>query len=128
MTSSFSTITPLNTATVSKAPAYSKTQTQAQPQASSPMTSSGEPKKKNSHWFIKTLATAVVVVGGLAAARKWCPGVKDVAADSLKNGLQEGATIKGKISHYVAKAGQAIIDAGAKSWNWVASKFGGTKA
>lgn len=106
MSSEFSRIMPLNTATISKTPAYANNaqvqpQTAAQPAASSPMDAYGYPQKKKSHWFLKTLA-AVVVLGGTAAVlRKKVDVFKNF---DLASPLKEGANFTEKAKYYGTKA------------------------
>ena len=108
MSTSFSTITPMNPATISRKPTYAINNNQTQPAASSPMNApAGQPTKKNSHWFLKTLAAVVVVATAVGLGRKYLPKVFDPAAQLAGN---ENIWQKGL--HYaklgVAKAGEFV--------------------
>lgn len=131
MSSSFSTITPLNPATISRMPSYatnSQTQTQ-QPAASNPINDYGAPKKK-SHWFRNTIIGLVVLAGATAILRGKVDVFKnfDKAAD-----LAADAKFLDKAAHYgkkgVAVAGDFLIEKGAAVWNFIKelpSKFKGS--
>ena len=117
--SDFSVITPLNTATISRSPSYSKgPQVQAAPDAlaSTPVDAYGYPQqKKKSHWFLKTLA-AVAVLGTTAAIlRKKVDVFKnfDLAGAKLadKASLTEKAKFYGtKVVSYVGEKVNQGVD------------------
>ena len=116
MTVSFSTLTPMSQATISKAPTYSKTQAQT-PIASTSI----EPKesKKSSHWFLKTLATVAVLTAGVALLR----GKVDVFKNFDKTlPLADGAKFLDKAKYYGQKAiavvGDFVIDNAQKAFAW----------
>ena len=98
MSVNFSTIQPMSQATISKAPAYSKTA--AQPAASSPINYQA-PKQKKSRWFLKTLIAAAAVLGGAVLLRGKVSVFKDfdVAAK-----LADDAKFLDKLKHYGKKA------------------------
>lgn len=129
MSSSFSTITPLNTSTISKMPAYaSNNQPQAQqPAASNPLDAYSAPKKK-SHWFLKTIATLAVLTAAVGLGRKFLPNVFDSAATVAKD-----ANIFKKGLEYtklgIAKAGDFVNKYAEMAYKWVLeipAKFKGT--
>lgn len=108
MSTSFSTITPMTQATVSQKPTYSINN--QQPAASTPMDApyGQQPaKKKKSHWFLKTLATVVVLAAATGLGRKYLPKTFDPAAKlaGTENIFQKGL-------HYVklgvAKTGEFV--------------------
>ncbi len=106
MSSNFSTITGLNAANISRQPTYTATSTvDAKPQASTPIVVNTDykPEKKSSHWFLKTLAAAVVIAGGLVAGRKYIPQLKEVSTEALPT-----TGFKDKALYCLAKAGEEI--------------------
>lgn len=108
MSTSFSTITPMNPATISRKPTYAMNNNQPQPAASSPMDApAGQPAKKKSHWFLKTLGTVVVLAAAVGLGRKYLPNVFDPAAKlaGTENILQKGLYYA-KLG--VAKAGEFV--------------------
>lgn len=112
----FSTIRPMEQSTISRMPAY--TANPVTPAASSPIGS--EPKKKNSHWFLKTLAAVAVIAGGAALLR----GKVDVFKNfDVKAALPSTATFVDKAKHYAMKAvavtGDFLISKGTAVCNWV---------
>ena len=122
---SFSTLGPMNPATISKMPTYTKAAAQA-PVASTSL----EPKdaKKNSHWFLKTLATVAVLTAGVALLRS--------KVDVFKNfdkalPLADGAKFLDKAKHYglkaVAVAGDFVIDNANKAIAWGKNLFNNNK-
>lgn len=121
MSSSFSTITPLNPATISRMPSYAvNSQPQAQqPAASNPINDYGAPKKK-SHWFRNTVIGLVVLAGVTAALRGKVGMFKDFdkAAELAKD-----AKFLDKAAHYgkkgVAVVGDFLIDNGKKAWEFI---------
>ena len=112
MSVNFSTITPMSQATISKKPAYTNS---AQPAASSPI--SEQPKKK-SHWFLKTLVAAAVVLGTAAALRGKVDMFKNFDKGST---LAEGAKFLDKMKHHgkkaVAVVGDFVNENALKAWN-----------
>lgn len=116
MSTSFSTITPMNPATISKKPTYA-VNNQPQPAASTPMDApAGQPDKKKSHWFLKTLATVVVLAAAVGLGRKYLPDTFNPAAKLSGN---EGFMQKGL--HYaklgIAKAGEFVNTYTGKAYN-----------
>lgn len=123
MSVNFSTITPMNPATISKAPTYTTAAASQGPAASSPMDAYQQPKKK-SHWFRNTLIAAALVVGGAALLR----GKVDMFKNFDKTaGAAQDAGILGKVAHYgkkaVAEVGDFVNKYVGIAYNWVASKF-----
>ncbi len=108
MSTSFSTITPMNPATISKKPTYA-VNSQPQPAASTPMDApyGQEPAKKKSNWFLKTLTAVVVLAAATALGRKFLPETFNPAAK-----LADNANLWQKGLHYaklgVAKTGEFI--------------------
>lgn len=121
MSSSFSTITPLTPATISRKPAYTidnPSQTQ-QPVASYTINDYDAPQKK-SH----TLRNTVIGLAVLAAATAVLRGNVDVFKNFDKTAELAGdAKILDKAAHYgkkgVAMVGDFIIENGTKALNWV---------
>lgn len=131
MSVNFSTIGQMNTSTISKPPAFSTAAPEvSQPQMPAASTrintpdSDYEPEKKKSHWLLKTIGAAVVIVGGLAAARKWCPGVKEII---LEKELAKDAKFGDKCKYYLAKAGQYITDKAKLAYESVVGIFDKSK-
>ena len=112
MSVGFSTIRPMDPATISKAPAYSKNN--QQPAASSPIDDAQQPKKKKSHWFLKTLVAAAVVVGGAALLRGKVDMFKNFNPETA---LAEGAKFADKAKYYAQKAVAAVGDFTTKYYN-----------
>ncbi len=123
MSVNFSTIQPMSQATISKAPAYSKTA--QQPVASSPMDASYQAPKKKSRWFLKTLIAAAVVLGGAALLRGKVGVFKDF--DAVKDKFGTDAKILDKAKYYGKKAVAAVGDFTTEYWNkgvnWVRNLF-----
>lgn len=121
MSVNFSTIQPMSQATISKAPAYSKTA--AQPAASSPINYQA-PKQKKSRWFLKTLIAAAAVLGGAALLRGKVGVFKDFDAAAK---LADDAKLLDKVKHYgkkaVAVVGDFTKDYAMRGYNWVKNLF-----
>ena len=122
MSTSFSTITPMNPATISKKPAYS-INNQPQPAASTPIEpQEQQPAKKKSRWVLKTLAAVVVLAAAAGLGRKYLPETFDPAAklagdeNILKKGLYYA-----KLG--VAKAGEFINTNAEKLWEGAKNLF-----
>ena len=125
--SDFSMITPLNTATISRSPSYSKgPQVQAAPDAlaSTPVDAYGYPQqKKKSHWFLKTLA-AVVVLGTTAAIlRKKVDVFKNFDLAGAK--LADNASLTDKAKFYGTKAVSYVGEKVNKGVDYVMGLFKG---
>lgn len=121
MPTNFSTITPLSTSTISKKPAFSVNN--QQPAASSPVnTFEAEPKKKNNHWFLKTLATVAVVAAAVGLGRKYLPEIFNPAAtlNGTENLLQKGLHYA-KV--YIGKAGECVNSTVSAGINFVRNLF-----
>lgn len=119
MSTSFSTITPMNPATISRMPSYAVNTPQAQPAASTPMDAQyDQPAKKKSHWFAKTIGTAVVIAAAVGLARKFLPNIFDSAATVAKdaNIFQKGYEYT-KIG--IAKAGDFVNKYAELAFNWI---------
>lgn len=120
MSMNFATITPMSTATISKKPAYS-VDTQQQPAASSPMDNGSQVPKK-SHWFIKSLATIVVLGAAAGLGAKFLPNVFNSKAV-----LATDANIFNKGLHYakvgVGHAGEFINKYAEVAYNWTKNLF-----
>lgn len=123
MSVNFSTITPMNPATISKAPTYTTAAASQEPAASNPILNHPryqEPKK--SHWFRNTLITLVAVAAATGLSRKYLPNTFNPAAtlSGTEKWWQQGL-------HYaklgVAKAGEFVNKYVGAAYNWVASKF-----
>lgn len=123
MSVNFSTIQPMSQATISKAPAYSKTA--QQPVASSPMETAGQAPKKKSRWFLKTLIAAAVVLGGSALLRGKVDAFKNFDAVADKFGAD--AKLLDKAKYYGKNVIAAIGDFTTTYWNkgygWVKNLF-----
>lgn len=129
MSVGFSTIRPMDPATISRVPSYSTTTNNA-PAASSPMDAGTAPKKK-SQWFLKTIATVAVVAAAVGLGRKYLPAVFDPAITIAKDAKWHQKAI-GYAKKYIGVAGQYIneyagkaVDYVKKGWNFVANKFKG---
>lgn len=122
MSVNFSTITPMNQATISKPPAFTTTPAAVaeQPAASTSM-DGGKPHKK-SHWFRNTLITLVVIAAATGLGRKYMPTTFDPAAKlaGTEKWYQQGL-------HYaklgVAKAGEFVNKYVGQAYTYIASKF-----
>ena len=110
MTTNFSTIAPLSASTISRAPSFVKDGAAAskaeQPVASSSVYDDGS-KKKKSHWFAKTIVAIAVVVGGLAAAKKYIPQVRDFKAPEKFSDVKG---IKEQALYVISKGGEKVIE------------------
>ncbi len=116
MSNSFSTITPMNPATISRKPTYA-VNSQPQPAASTPIDApAGQPAKKKSHWFLKTLAAVVVLAAAVGLGRKYLPNTFDPAAKlaGTENFMQKGLYYT-KLG--IAKAGEFVNTYTSKAWN-----------
>lgn len=129
MSVGFSTIRPMDPATISRAPSYSTTTNNA-PAASSPMDTGAAPKKK-SHWFLKTLAAVAVVAAAVGLGRKYLPAVFDSTATIAKDAKWHEKAL-GYAKKYIGVAGDKVIEYASKAvdyakqgWEFVASKFKG---
>ena len=125
MSVNFSTIQPMSQATISKAPAYSKTA--GQPAAANTLVGPAgtyEPKQKKSRWFLKTLIAAAVVLGGAALLRGKVGVFKDFDAAAK---LADDAKLLDKVKHYgkkaVAVVGDFTKDYAMQGYNWVKNLF-----
>lgn len=128
MSVNFSTIGQMSQATISQKPTYSTDTTGQQPAASTAMDSQGHPKPKKSHWFIKTLATIVVLGAAVGLGRKY-----GIPKFDPKAALAEGAGTMDKVKHssqkYLAVAGDFINSNVGKAWTWCKNLVGkGEKA
>ena len=119
MPTNFSTITPLNPANISRPPSFTTANTtESQPAASSPMV--GEPPaKKNSHKFLKTVGTLVVIAAALGLARKYLPNTFN---PQLNLSPDAGIVDKGLYyaKKYIGVAGEHIN-------SWTGSAINGVK-
>ena len=95
----FSTIKPLDPATISRTPTYSTTTTT--PTASSPM-DSGQTVTKKSHWFRNTVISLAVIATAVALGQRFLPAIFDKTAT-----LATDAKLFDKGLYY-AKKGVAI--------------------
>ena len=121
MSSSFSTITGLNPSTISRQPTYTApAASEAKPQASTPIvvTTDYKHENQNSHWFLKTIAAAAVIAGGLVAGRKYIPQLKDISTEAMPT-----TGTKDKVLYYVAKAGDEIEKFAVDMYNKVKGLF-----
>ena len=123
MSVGFSTIRPMDPATISRAPSYT---TNNAPAASSPIDNGSAPKKK-SHWFLKTIATVVVVAAALGLGRKYLPTVFDSAATIASDAKWYQKAI-GYTKKYLGVAGDFVNNFVKQGWEFIANKFkGGAK-
>ena len=116
----FSTIRPMDPATISRVPSYT---TDNAPAASSPIDNSAAPKKK-SHWFLKTLAAVVVVAAALGLGRKHLPKVFDSAVTIADNAKWHEKAIA-YTKKYLGKAGDFVNNFVKQGWEFIANKFKG---
>ena len=128
MSVGFSTIRPMDPATVSRAPSF--TTTNNAPAASSPIDNGSAPKKK-SHWFLKTIAAVVVVAAALGLGRKYLPTVFDsaatIASDAKWYQKAIGYTKKylGVAGDFVINCTGKVVDYAKQGWEFIANKFKG---
>lgn len=109
-------IVPLSQETISKPPKY--TQQNAQQPAASTSINGEEPKKKNSHWFLKTVGAVVVIGAALGLGRKYLPALKNI---DLSQAANQGAKWYETGLRYVAQAGEYINTKAAAGLNWLKS-------
>lgn len=120
MSTSFSTITPMNPATISKKPTYAVNTPQAQPAASTPMNGPyDQPTKKKSHWFRNTVIGAVVLVAAATVLRGKVGMFKDFDKAAQ---LGQDAKLLEKAAHYgkkaVAEVGDFVMTYAQKAYEW----------
>lgn len=96
----FSTIKPLDPATISKLPTYSTAA--ATPAASSPMDTSQTTTNKKSHWFRNTVIGVALIATAVALGQRFLPAIFDKGAT-----LATDAKLFDKGLYY-AKKGVAI--------------------
>lgn len=124
MSVGFSTIRPMDPATVSRAPSF--TTTNNTPVASSPIDNGSAPKKK-SHWFLKTIATVAVVAAALGLGSKYLPSVFNSKATIASDAKWYQKAI-GYTKKYLGVAGDFVNNFVKQGWEFIANKFkGGAK-
>ena len=120
MPTNFTTIGPLSASTISKPPSFVKegAKTAAEPKAEQPVASSSiyddGKEKKNSHWFLKTVVALAVIAGGLAAAKKYVPQVRDFVAPEKFSDVKG---YKDKALYLISKGGEKVIELATKTWD-----------
>ena len=126
MPTNFSTIGPLSASTISRPPSFVKdgAQPAAEPKAEQPVASSSiyddGTQKKKSNWFLKTILAAAVIAGGLAAAKKYVPQVRDFVAPEKFSDVKG---FKDKALYVISKGGEKVIEYSTKAWNAVKGLF-----
>ena len=124
MSVGFSTIRPMDPATVSRAPSF--TTTNNTPVASSPIDNGSAPKKK-SHWFLKTIATVAVVAAALGLGSKYLPSVFNSKATIASDAKWYQKAI-GYTKKYLGVAGDFVNNFVKQGWEFIGNKFkGGAK-
>lgn len=128
----FSTITPMSQATISRKPTYTN---EAQPAASSPITTE-QPTKKKSRWFLKTLVAAAVVLGAAAALRgkvdifKTFDKASTLAADAkfADKAMYYGKKGVAVVGDFVIEKGKALYEAAIGLFNKAKASVGSSSS